>query len=161
MLYSVDRAGNINENINEVKEAEISFGVDKTLPVIVSVDLENDKQYPVEVMNASFSIKDNLELAGVSVYLNGEKIDPVSDGENITFTIPTSNMKQSIKVIALDAAGNEQVLEIKDFLVTTNLFYRWYNNTALFLGSLIGVGVLAAGITMFFIFFRRRKFARR
>ncbi|MDV2686947.1 hypothetical protein RYX56_21590, partial [Alkalihalophilus lindianensis] len=33
-LYSEDAAGNVNENINEKKKAEISFGIDKTAPVI-------------------------------------------------------------------------------------------------------------------------------
>jgi hypothetical protein len=157
MLYSVDRAGNINENINEVKEAEISFGIDKTLPVIVSVDLESDKQYPVEVKSASFSIKDNLELKSVSVYLNGQKIEPLLDGENYTFAIPSSNTTQSVKVIAIDAAGNEHVIEINNILVTTNLFYRWYNNTTLFVGSLLGTGVLAVGTVLLIIFFRRKR----
>ncbi len=157
MLYSVDRAGNINENINEVKEAEISFGIDKTLPVIVSVDLESNKQYPVDVKSASFSIKDNLELRSVSVYLNGQAIEPLLDGENYTFTIPSSNTTQSVKVIAIDAAGNEHVIEISNILVTTNLFYRWYNNTTLFVGSLLGVGFLASGTVLLIVLKRRRK----
>ena len=47
-LYSEDRAGNVNENIDEAKKAEISFGIDKTAPVIVPIDLENGEQYPVD-----------------------------------------------------------------------------------------------------------------
>lgn len=157
ILYSVDRAGNVNENIDEVKAAEINFGVDKTRPVVVSVDLDSNKQYPVEEKSATFSIKDNLELASVRVYLNGEEVALQIDGDNYTFVIAESNAPQSIKVIAVDAAGNEQVIEIENVLITTNLFYRWYNNTPVFVGSILGVVGMATGISLFFVFFRRKR----
>lgn len=40
-IYSKDAAGSVNENIDETKAAEISFGIDKTNPVIVPIDLES------------------------------------------------------------------------------------------------------------------------
>ena len=156
-LYSVDRAGNVNENIDEVKAAEINFGVDKTRPVVVSVDLDSNKQYPVEEKSATFSVKDNLELASVRVYLNGEEVELQTDGENYTFVVAQSNAPQSIKVIAVDSAGNEQFLELENFLVTTNLFFRWVNNTPVFVGSILGVAGLATGISLFFVFLRRKR----
>lgn len=156
-LYSEDEAGNINENIDESKEAEISFGIDKTAPVVVAIDLENGKQYAVESKTANISIKDNLVLDGVTVYLNDQKVDTTVDGENYSFNIASSNSKQSVKIVAVDAAGNEFTLDITDFLVTTNLFYRWYNNTPLFVGSLVGVGVIAIALAAFVIFSRKKK----
>ncbi len=39
-LYSEDAAGNINENIDEDKKAEIRFGIDKTAPVVIPIDIE-------------------------------------------------------------------------------------------------------------------------
>ena len=156
-IYSKDAAGNVNENIDETKEAEISFGIDKTKPVIVPIDFESGVQYAVDMKKVSVEIKDNLVLEGVKIYLNGKEIEYKVDGETYTFDIPKSNSKQDVKIVAVDAAGNEEPIEIKDFLVNTNIFVRWYNNTPLFVGSIIGVVVLALGITIFLVFFKKKK----
>ena len=156
-IYSKDAAGNVNENIDETKEAEISFGIDKTKPVIVPIDFESDVQYAVDVKTVSVEIKDNLVLETVKIYLNGEEIEYKVDGETYTFDIPKSNSKQDVKIVAVDAAGNEQPVEVNDFLVNTNIFVRWYNNTPLFIGSIIGVVLLALGLTIFLVFFKKKK----
>lgn len=156
-LYSEDAAGNINENIDESKEAEISFGVDKTAPVIVPVDFESDKQYPVESKTVSVEIKDNLVLEGVKIYLNDKEVKYDQNGETYTFDIAQMNSKQNVKFVATDAAGNETPLTVDGFLVSTNLFIRWYNNTPLFVGSLIGVGLLGIGIASLVVFGKKKK----
>lgn len=156
-IYSKDAAGNINENIDEIKEAEISFGIDKTKPVIVPIDFESDVQYAVDVKTVSVEIKDNLVLETVKIYLNGEEIEYKVDGETYTFDIPKSNSKQDVKIVAVDAAGNEQPVEINDFLVNTNIFVRWYNNTPLFISSIVGVVLIALGLTIFLVFFKKKK----
>ena len=156
-VYSKDAAGNVNENIDETKKAEISFGIDKTKPVIVPIDFESGVQYAVDLKTVSVEIKDNLVLEGVKIYLNGKEIEYKVDGETYTFDIPESNSKQDVKIVAVDAAGNEHPIEVNDFLVNTNIFVRWYNNTPLFVGSIIGVVVLALGITIFLVFFKKKK----
>lgn len=160
-VYSVDRAGNVNENIEESKQAEISFGIDKTKPVIVPIDFESGKQYPVEVKTVKAEIKDNLVLENVKIYLGEEKaeneIQYAADGETYTFDIPQSNEKQTVIFVATDAASNEYKLAVEDFLVSTNIFVRWYNNTLLFAGSIIGVVVLAVGLAAFLIFGKKKK----
>lgn len=156
-IYSKDAAGNINENIDETKEAEISFGIDKTKPVIVPIDFESGVQYPVETKTVSIEIKDNLVLDGVKIYLNDKEVKYDVDGETYTFDIPEKNEKQNVRIVALDAAGNEEELLVTKFLVSTNIFVRWYNNTPLFVGSIAGV-VLIAGVAAFFVF-RKRKVA--
>lgn len=155
-IYSKDAAGNVNENIDETKEAEISFGIDKTKPVIVPIDFESGMQYAVEVKTASVEIKDNLVLEDVKIYLNGEEVEYNVDGENYSFDISMSNNKQNVKIVAVDAAGNEQTVEVADFLINTNVFVRWYNNTPLFIGSIAGVVMLALCITVFIVFFRKK-----
>lgn len=155
-VYSVDAAGNINENIDETKKAEISFGVDKTKPVIVPIDFENDTQYPVEVKTVSVEIKDNLVLEGVKIYLNGSEIKYNNDGEAYTFDIPEKNEKQNVRIVAVDAAGNEYELLVENFLVSTNLFVRWFNNTPLFIGSIAGVVILCGAIVLL-VMFKRKK----
>ena len=156
-IYSKDAAGNINENIDETKKAEISFGIDKTNPVIVPIDFESGKQYAVDVKDVVIEIKDNLVLENVKIYLNGEEIEYTVDGESYKFSIPKSNSKQDVKIVTTDAAGNEEIVEVNDFLVNTNIFVRWFNNTPLFVGSIIGVVVLALGITIFLVFFKKKK----
>ena len=159
-VYSVDAAGNINENIDETKEAEISFGIDKTSPVIVPVDFESGVQYPVEVKKVSVEVKDNLVLEGVKIYLNGAEIKYANEGETYTFDIPEKNEKQNVKIVAVDAAGNEHTLSVENFLVSTNLFVRWFNNTPLFIGSIVGV-ILLCTVIIFLVIYKRRKSGRK
>lgn len=154
-LYSVDEAGNVNENIQESKKAEIAFGIDKTPPIIVPIGLESGLQYPVDNLAVAVSVTDNLVLKGVRIYLNGEEIG-TPDAPDQEFVVPASNSKQNLRIVAFDAAGNESTLEITDFLVTTSLFYRWYNNTPLFIGSLAA----AAGLVVLAVFLIRKMRAR-
>ncbi|HBM98597.1 MAG TPA: hypothetical protein DD413_04155 [Ruminococcus sp.] len=156
-VYSKDDAGNINENIDEAKEAEISFGIDKTKPVIVPIDFESGVQYAAETKTVSVEIKDNLVLESVKIYLNGKEIEYKAEDETYKFDIPESNNKQDVKIAAADAAGNEESVEISEFLVTTSIFVRWYNNTPLFIGSIIGVIVVALGAAALILFGKKRK----
>ncbi|MCA1055188.1 hypothetical protein LCM10_09325 [Rossellomorea aquimaris] len=157
-LYSEDAAGNINENIDETKKAEISFGIDKTAPVVVPIDIESGKQYAVDSKDVTISIKDNLVLQDAAFYVNGQKVEHHEDGENYTFTIPSSNSKQTLKITAVDAAKNELTTEVNDFLVTTNLVARWYNNTPLFAGSLGGLGAISIATVSYFVFRKQKMF---
>lgn len=156
-IYSKDAAGNVNENIDESKEAEISFGIDKTEPVVIPIDLESGKQYPVEGKKVTIDIKDNLVLENVKIYLNDKEIEYTVEGESYTFFVPESNSVQDVKVVAVDAAGNTYELNVEDFLVSTNIFVRWYNNTPLFIGSIVGVVLLGVGITIFILFGKKKK----
>lgn len=155
-IYSVDEAGNVNESIDEVKSSEITFGIDKTAPVAVAIDLDPEKQYAIENKSATISVTDNLVLDSVAIYLNDKLIEPIVDGENYTFNISSLNSKQNVRVVALDLAGNEYVLNIEEFLVTTNLFYRWFNNMPLFIGSLLSVSLLIVFI-IFTILYSKKK----
>lgn len=144
-LYSEDIAGNVNENIDESKEAEISFGVDKTAPVVIPIDVESDTQYPVDVKTANVAINDNLVLDSVEISIGDKKCDYTADGENYQFDIPNSTKKQDITIKAVDAAGNQTSYVLSGILVTTNTFIRWYNNKPLFVGSIAGAAVAAGG----------------
>jgi len=155
-LYSEDSAGNVNENINESKKAEISFGVDKTDPVVVPIDFESDLQYAVDIKEVTISVNDNLILNGVTIYLNNENINFIQNGENYTFNIPSMNAKQTVKVVASDSAGNETQLEINNFLVSTNLFVRWYNNKTLMIVTIVGMSFIVVALAAFLVF-RKKK----
>lgn len=156
-LYSEDAAGNVNENIDAKKAAEISFGVDKTAPVIVPINIEDDTQYPVDTKPVVVSITDNLVLSSASVFLNDKEVEYTVDGENYTFTVPSGNSPQDVRIVAVDAAGNVIKKEVRDILVSTNFFVRLYNNTPLFIGSLAGAGAFIVGVGSYFVFFRKKK----
>ena len=156
-IQSKDAAGNVNENIDETKAADIAFGIDKTKPVVVPIDLESGVQYAVDKKTVSIEIKDNLVLGAVKIYLNGKAVQYKVEGETYTFDISKANSKQDVKVFAVDAAGNEETVEIAEFLVNANIFVRWYNNTPLFVGSVIGVGVLGVGAIGLIVFRKKKK----
>lgn len=155
-VYSRDGAGNVNENIDETKKAEVSFGVDKTKPVIVPADLEDDQQYAEQEKTASIEVKDNLVLESVSIDLNGTPVSFETDSDTYTFAIPESNEKQSVRIVAMDAAGNTQEILIENFLVSSNPLVRWYNNTPLFIGSLAGT-VVVIGAIILLVFLGKKK----
>ena len=92
-----------------------------------------------------------------SIGFNGKEVDYKVDGETYTFDIPEQNSTQDVKIVATDAAGNEYEVNVERFLVSTNLFVRWYNNTPLFVGSLVGVGALGIGAAAFVIFRKKKK----
>ena len=156
-VYTVDAAGNVNENIAENKKAEISFGVDKTNPVVVPIDFESGSQYPVTTKTVSVEIKDNLVVDNVKIYLNDTEVKYNNEGESYTFDIPEKNEKQNVKIIATDAAGNELALTVDNFLVTSNVFVRWFNNTPLFIGSIAGIVVIIGAVIVLVVLKRRKK----
>lgn len=157
-LYSVDRAGNINQNTDEVKQAEISFGVDKTAPMVIPIDLEENKQYAVDIKTATVTVNDNLLLKDVAIFVNGKECEYTNNGENYVFNIPNSKTKQQITVSATDMAGNVTEHIIGGVLVNTNLFIRWYNNRPLFVGTLLALAAMCGGGVIFLAVYRRRKY---
>lgn len=157
-LYSKDRAGNINENIDESKQAEISFGVDQTAPVIIPINIEDDTQYPEDVKQATVAINDNLVLGEVEVYIDNQACEYTVDGENYTFQIPSSKEPQKITIVAKDLASNRNSHVVSDVLVTTNLFVRWYNNKPLVAGTVASATVVSGGGIGVGAFLRRRRY---
>ncbi len=151
-ICSVDAAGNINETVDEKKKAEIEFGVDGTAPVIVPLNIEDGANYDAEEVTASFSVQDNLVLSDVKVTLNGEAVACQNSGDTYEFAIPEATKRQSVVVLAQDAAGNTMTCEVTGLLVSTNGFVRWYNNKPLFAGTLAGTGAVAGGAGAFFGF---------
>lgn len=165
-VYSVDKAGNINENVADDKyfdpadrvRAEISFGIDKTAPVAVPIDLKSNTRYREEVKQASVEVKDNLVLTDVKILLNGVPVEYSMEGEICRFSIPESTETQSVQILAYDAAGNEGETVITGLMVTTNAFALWLHNTPLLLGTVGGTFcVVGGGAGVGMRFARRRK----
>lgn len=155
-LYSKDLAGNSNENGDETKKAEVSFGVDKTAPVIVPINIENNTQYAENEKTAVVSVEDNLVLNKVKIFLNGSEVLKEQENGNYKFAIPEQDGVQEVRIIAHDAAGNTVERQIKGILVTTNALVRWYHNTSLFAGSVAGV-VGITGTTAILLVWKKKK----
>ena len=155
-VYSEDNAGNINENINESKQAEIGFGVDGTAPVIVPINIEEGQSYNTQNYEATVSVIDNLVLQDIKVILNGQTLSYTQDEDNISFSIPESDKRQTVAISAKDAAGNEVDCEIADLLVSTNSLIRLLNNTPAVIAIVCGVAVVGVGTGVFAGFRRKR-----
>lgn len=138
-VYSEDTAGNINENDAEGKDAEITFGVDATAPVISMTNLENDGNYNATSYDATVQVSDNLVLENVSIQLNGKEVEAKVSNDNYAFSIPESSDKQTVTVVATDAAGNSLSQEVSGIVVSTNAFVRFLNNTKAVVGVIVGV----------------------
>ena len=158
-IYSEDRAENITTN--KVKEKSIEFIVDKTAPAMVVTNLENRGRYKENVHRFTLSVKDNMALSYVELYLDGRlahtyKGDElmVEDGV-IAINIDSKGDYQTVKLIAYDEAGNPTDPAEYSVLVTSNGWIQFYMNKPLFYGSIAAI-VAAAGF-LFFIFWKRRK----
>lgn len=154
-LYSEDAAGNINENINEAKEAEITFGIDTTEPVIVPLNLAEGETYNTDNYVANIAVNDNLVLSEVNIWVNGEAVAYENIGDGYTFSIEESAKKQNIVISAKDAAGNRVVCEVDNLLVSTNIFVRWLNNKTAVVLTVAGGCVCIGGFGLVFGLKRR------
>jgi len=167
-FHSEDSAGNVAENTLDTKETEIGFGVDKTKPNIVVANLESGVTYALENLSVEMSANDNLMLTSVVVYLddynnaykawtNEELAAIIAESGEFIFDIAgDSKGAHKVKIVCVDAAGNEQIEEITDFYVTTDILVRYYNNKPLFFGSIAGV-ILVSGLSVFLVAYKKRK----
>ncbi len=165
-VHSVDKAGNIAENVITGKDKEITFGVDATAPNIIIMNLESNTTYPMDNLEAIMSVSDNLKLDSVEVYLDNQLekswgTDEIkslnNNNEDFSFNINgESTEAHNVSVIAIDAAGNTQKMDINNFYVTTNLWIRFYTNPYMVWGTVGVVAAIAIG-AISIVVFRRRK----
>lgn len=157
----------IDVNGNSVKDS-IMFTVDTTKPEIRNVSFDPQVKFHddyasvnAQSVSVNYSIVDVGGLAYVEVFINGESqgkitefTDSVNSYEN-SFVVNESGDRQSIRITAVDFAGNVTDTSSEDFnpgdsyefrgnlLVSTNGFIRWYEDKAMFFGSIgAAVGVL-------------------
>ena len=171
MITSKDRARNSSDNAS--KDKQIEFVVDKTMPGVVVSGVEHNGRYRENSRNVTVDVRDSAPLTLVSVIVNGQKTDYdastlLNNDGKINFVIDAANSMQTLSVIARDAAGNECrfPLDNKDyadnleeirFLITANILVQFFMNRPLFIGSLIGLIVIIAGIVFFIVAGRKKK----
>ena len=143
-ILSKDIAGNINQNDERGKDGMISFCIDRIAPEISVISPVEGSSYAQTSVTGSVEIRDNYRMESVRFVLDGMVIPYSQTDDLYTFEIPESDMKQTLIIIATDAAGNEKQIEIKDILVTSNLLIRFVHNPAAIISTVIGVLVLLA-----------------
>lgn len=167
-IYSEDAAH--NSTTNKTKAKTIEFTVDKTAPTMVVSNLADRGRYKENTHEFTLNVKDNIYLAYVEVYLDGELFKRFEEDEiaqlngELLVDIASSNRYQTIELVSCDKAGNiskevydpetnEQVPASYKVLVTQNSFVQFINNTPL----LISVIVIFVAIVVLIIVLVKRK----
>ncbi len=154
-ISSKDALGNISVNDLEAKQADISFVVDKTLPLCNIINLKSNETYATDRKSVEIAVSDNIKLAKVSVFLNGAEVMNLSETDidslvqadkNITIDILSKSTAQNLEVVFEDKAGNRDTAKISGFYVTTNLWIRYRTNPTWIALSIAGVLVIIGGI---------------
>ena len=151
-VHSVDRAGNVNTSESAY---DFTFTVDKTPPVCIKTDLEDNKVYKGKshIFNVEFS--DNTEVDDVIVKVDDYVVTREFNGGICTFELPKSKQPQLVTVELTDKAGNKTNLKYNNILVTNNIF-KYTSHQAWFriIFGTIGAGAVGAGT---FVLCKKRK----
>lgn len=156
-VISTDKAGNTNENDENGKNGAITFCVDRVAPKIMVLSPEESVSYAEDTLTASLEIRDNYRLEDVHIYLDDKEVSYSKNGDAYSLEIPQSDARRTLRIVATDAAGNVGQVIVKDFLVSTNMFVRYINNTGAVVGTLAAIAAVG-GATLFFLIKRRRKY---
>lgn len=173
-IYSEDAAH--NSTTNKTKAKTIAFTVDKTAPTMVVSNLTDRGRYKENVHEFTLNVKDNIFLAYVEVYLDGELFKRFEEDEiaqlngELPVDIASSNQYQTIELVSCDKAGNiskevydpetnAQVPASYRVLVTQNSFVQFINNTPL-LVSVIVIIVAIAGLIVVLVKRKKIKYRR-
>lgn len=160
-----------NSTTNKTKAKTIAFTVDKTAPTMVVSNLTDRGRYKENMHEFTLNVKDNIFLAYVEVYLDGELFKRFEEDEiaqlngELPVDIASSNQYQTIELVSCDKAGNiskevydpetnAQVPASYRVLVTQNSFVQFINNTPL-LVSVIVIIVAIAGLIVVLV--KRKK----
>ena len=173
-IYSEDAAH--NSTTNKTKAKTIAFTVDKTAPTMVVSNLTDRGRYKENMHEFTLNVKDNIFLAYVEVYLDGELFKRFEEDEiaqlngELPVDIASSNQYQTIELVSCDKAGNiskevydpesnAQVPASYRVLVTQNSFVQFINNTPL-LVSVIVIIVAIAGLIVVLVKRKKIKYRR-
>ena len=168
-IYSEDEANNVTTNKTKAKTME--FTVDKTAPTMVVTNLEDGGHYTEDTHEFTLNVKDNILLAHVELYMDGELVHTYEGDELITangelhITINGSKHQQTVELVSYDKAGNSSK-EVYDpdtnqmmtaqykVLVTSDKFVQYIHSVPRVIATIV---VLAAAIIFIILLIRRRK----
>lgn len=167
-FISKDTAGHDNENTmdnkNQERDAKVNvrFMLDNAAPSVYYNDL-SEAIYGEASHDASVVFEDNSnEFTNAQVTIDGE--DQYIDGKDlkngnykVDMKLQDSATPHNITVAATDKAGNVMEKSSKTVVVSTNPLVQWFYNTPLFVGSLIGIAVIAAGIVAYVLYRKKQE----
>jgi len=171
VLTSVDKADTVS--YSDIKNAEISFVVDRTKPVVTISGLENNGRYQVAFQKSTLIPEDpGGELSELRVTLKDRYGNEVKNlisiaKDELLNTLETADGKieievppgidQQVQITCKDAAGNEYINNIKNITVSNQWQVILYMNKPLFLASIAGGVLIIIGvIAVLFVSVRKR-----
>lgn len=174
-LETKDKAGNTSfndtKNPSYSKEdiAKISFVVDRTCPKVLVDNLESNGRYNTDKQKVNIVAEDENQLSKLQIFLNGKLFKEYSQkqiSENrgqFTLEINSSDDLQTLKVVGVDLAGNStddkgnEKVEYKDFLVTTNFWIQYINNTVALVITVAVILLIAGAVALIIVKKKRNK----
>lgn len=168
LLYGEDEAGNVNTNeanaygniqVNGNGEytGKVEFTLDHMAPVIAVTGIEERETYDAAFQRMQITISDSSPT-GIDVYLDEvlvEQFDSLvgltednvwvaydAESGNYVVNITEQTHRQSVRIVATDAAGNSSEYQVNEFLITTKTFVQLIN-TPVFVGGVGLAGALA------------------
>ncbi len=181
-IMSVDKAKNTNNNRmansslstkqkNE-RECAISFVVDKTSPLVSITGIKDNELYK----EASKKVKivcedDNLDKSKLVVTLDNKKLAEGKDytivddkdgsiagmlTAEIVLKAETGGIKENLKVTIGDLAGNTGEKSVDNFILSANIFQRFFANPVLVICTFAGLALVIAAV-IFFVAKKRKK----
>lgn len=181
-IMSVDKAKNTNNNRmadsslsteqKNKRECAISFVVDKTSPLVSITGIKDNELYK----EASKKVKivcedDNLDKSKLVVTLDNKKL---VEGEDYTIVddkdgsiagmltaeivlkAETGGIKENLKVTIGDLAGNTGEKSVDNFILSANIFQRFFANPVLVICTFAGLALVIAAV-IFFVAKKRKK----
>ena len=181
-IMSVDKAKNTNNNRmadsslsteqKNKRECAISFVVDKTSPLVSITGIKDNELYK----EASKKVKivcedDNLDKSKLFVTLDNKKL---AEGEDYTIVddkdgsiagmltaeivlkAETGGIKENLKVTIGDLAGNTGEKSVDNFILSANIFQRFFANPVLVICTFAGLALVIAAV-IFFVVKKRKK----
>lgn len=181
-IMSVDKAKNTNNNRmadsslsteqKNKRECAISFVVDKTSPLVSITGIKDNELYK----EASKKVKivcedDNLDKSKLVVTLDNKKLDEGEDytivddkdgsiagmlTAEIVLKAETGGIKENLKVTIGDLAGNTGEKSVDNFILSANIFQRFFANPVLVICTFAGLALVIAAV-IFFVAKKRKK----
>ena len=181
-IMSVDKAKNTNNNRmadsslsteqKNKRECAISFVVDKTSPLVSITGIKDNELYK----EASKKVKivcedDNLDKSKLVVTLDNKKLAEGKDytivddkdgsiagmlTAEIVLKAETSGIKENLNVTIGDLAGNTGEKSVDNFILSANIFQRFFANPVLVICTFAGLALVIAAV-IFFVAKKRKK----
>lgn len=153
-LYSKAMDGTDNSSLSQ----EFSFILDSSEPEVIVSGVESDEYYLEVSKNVAIDVRDLTGVNILKAFINDTEVD-VNVGEDGLYyvTMNESTDEQSLKVFAVDKAGNESIVLLEDIFISSSVAQSLLNNTLVRVGIAILVLSLVGIITLLVVRVRKAR----